>query len=90
MTQPSSLPPASASTRGLSGTIAWTDTHGTAFAIEGGITVSAQAASFMAALGQPLPPGTTPPRRHDPQMPQAERQAIHLHRQKAIARARLA
>ncbi len=35
---------------GLSGTIAWTDRHGTAFALEGNITVSAQAAAFMAQL----------------------------------------
>lgn len=35
---------------GLSGTIAWTDRHGTAYALEGNITVSAQAAAFMAGL----------------------------------------
>lgn len=39
-----------ASTHGLSGTIAWTDRRGTAHAIEGNITVSAQAAAFMAGL----------------------------------------
>ena len=39
-----------ASTHGLSGTIAWTDHTGTAHALEGNITVSAQAASFMAGL----------------------------------------
>ncbi len=39
-----------ASTHGLSGTIAWTNRHGTAHALEGTITVSAQAAAFMAAL----------------------------------------
>jgi glycerol kinase len=38
------------SRHGLSGTIAWTDRHGTAFALEGNITVSAQAAAFMAGL----------------------------------------
>ena len=35
---------------GLSGTIAWTDRAGTAFALEGNITVSAQAAAFAARL----------------------------------------
>lgn len=39
-----------ASGHGLSGTIAWTDRHGTAYALEGNITVSAQAAAFMAQL----------------------------------------
>jgi glycerol kinase len=39
-----------ASAHGLSGTIAWTDRHGTAYALEGNITVSAQAAAFMAQL----------------------------------------
>jgi glycerol kinase len=39
-----------ASRHGLSRTIAWTDRHGTAFALEGNITVSAQAAAFMAQL----------------------------------------
>lgn len=39
-----------ASTHGLSGTIAWTDRSGTRFALEGNITVSAQAAAFMAKL----------------------------------------
>ena len=38
------------SRHGLSGTIGWTDRHGTAFALEGNITVSAQAAAFMAKL----------------------------------------
>ncbi|MBN8629414.1 MAG: FGGY-family carbohydrate kinase [Rhodobacterales bacterium] len=38
------------SRHGLSGTIAWTDRHGTAYALEGNITVSAQAAAFMAGL----------------------------------------
>ena len=38
------------SRHGLSGTIAWTDRHGTAHALEGNITVSAQAAAFMAGL----------------------------------------
>ncbi len=37
-------------THGLSGTVAWTDAHGTAYALEGTITVSAQAAAFMAQL----------------------------------------
>lgn len=47
-------PTRTASRHGLSGTIAWTDRHGTAFALEGNITVSAQAAAFMAQLlGQP-------------------------------------
>ncbi|WP_445679381.1 FGGY-family carbohydrate kinase [Radicibacter daui] len=35
---------------GLSGTIAWSAAEGVAYAIEGNITVSAQAASFMATL----------------------------------------
>jgi glycerol kinase len=39
-----------ASSHGLSGTIAWTDRTGTAYALEGNITVSAQAAAFMARL----------------------------------------
>lgn len=39
-----------ASGHGLSGTIAWSDRHGTSYALEGNITVSAQAAGFMAAL----------------------------------------
>ena len=43
-------PARTASRHGLSGTIAWTDRHGTAHALEGNITVSAQAAAFMAQL----------------------------------------
>lgn len=43
-------PRRTASTHGLSGTVAWTDRAGTAFALEGNITVSAQAAAFMAGL----------------------------------------
>lgn len=43
-------PARTASNHGLSGTIAWTDRHGTAHALEGNITVSAQAAAFMAGL----------------------------------------
>ncbi len=39
-----------ASNFGLSGTIAWTNAQGTAYALEGNITVSAQAAAFMAQL----------------------------------------
>jgi glycerol kinase len=39
-----------ASAHGLSGTIAWTDRNCTAYALEGNITVSAQAAAFMAGL----------------------------------------
>lgn len=39
-----------ASGHGLSGTIAWRDRTGTAYALEGNITVSAQAAAFMAGL----------------------------------------
>ncbi len=39
-----------ASDHGLSGTIAWTDRRGTAHALEGNITVSAQAAAFMAGV----------------------------------------
>ena len=39
-----------ASANGLSGTIAWSDRAGTAYALEGNITVSAQAAAFMARL----------------------------------------
>ncbi len=39
-----------ASTHGLSGTIAWTNSTGTAYALEGNITVSAQAAAFTARL----------------------------------------
>jgi glycerol kinase len=38
------------SRHGLSGTIAWTDRHGTAHALEGNITVSAQAAAFMGQI----------------------------------------
>jgi glycerol kinase len=38
------------SKNGLSGTIAWTDRHGTAYALEGNIIVSAQAASYMGHL----------------------------------------
>lgn len=43
-------PTRTASAHGLSGTIAWTDRNGTAHALEGNITVSAQAAAFMAQL----------------------------------------
>lgn len=43
-------PTRTASTHGLSGTIAWTDRNGTAHALEGNITVSAQAAAFTARL----------------------------------------
>lgn len=43
-------PERKASCHGLSGTIAWTDRNGTAYALEGNITVSAQAAAFMARL----------------------------------------
>ncbi len=43
-------PARTASRHGLSGTIAWTDRNGTAHALEGNITVSAQAAAFMAGL----------------------------------------
>jgi glycerol kinase len=43
-------PSRKASHHGLSGTIAWSDRNGTAHAIEGNITVSAQAAVFMAGL----------------------------------------
>lgn len=43
-------PTRTASNHGLSGTIAWTDRNGTAHALEGNITVSAQAATFMAQL----------------------------------------
>jgi glycerol kinase len=43
-------PARTASRHGLSGTIAWTDRNGTAHALEGNITVSAQAAAFMAQL----------------------------------------
>ncbi len=39
-----------ASNHGLSGTIAWTTSAGTAYAMEGNITVSAQAAAFMARM----------------------------------------
>ncbi|MEO5619892.1 MAG: FGGY family carbohydrate kinase, partial [Cypionkella sp.] len=39
-----------ASTHGLSGTIAWTNRTGTAYALEGNISVSAQAAAFAARL----------------------------------------
>ena len=38
------------SQHGLSSTVAWTDANGTAYALEGNITVSAQAAAFMASL----------------------------------------
>lgn len=38
------------SSHGLSGTIAWSDVNGTAYALEGNITVSAQAAAFMADM----------------------------------------
>lgn len=44
------VPVRTASTHGLSGTIAWTDKRGTAHAVEGNITVSAQAAGFAAKL----------------------------------------
>lgn len=43
-------PGRTASRHGLSGTIAWTDQTGTAYALEGNVTVSAQAAAFMAGL----------------------------------------
>ena len=43
-------PQRTTSTHGLSGTVAWTDATGTAYALEGTITVSAQAAAFMARL----------------------------------------
>ncbi|WP_343038826.1 FGGY-family carbohydrate kinase [Paracoccus aestuariivivens] len=43
-------PQRTASRHGLSGTIAWSDRNGTAHALEGNITVSAQAAAFMAGL----------------------------------------
>lgn len=43
-------PARTVSAHGLSGTIAWTDKTGTAYALEGNITVSAQAAAFMARL----------------------------------------
>jgi glycerol kinase len=43
-------PARGASTHGLSGTIGWSDAQGTAYAVEGNITVSAQAASFMAQM----------------------------------------
>lgn len=43
-------PARTASAHGLSGTIAWTNRHGTAHALEGNITVSAQAVAFMAQL----------------------------------------
>lgn len=43
-------PTRTASAHGLSGTVAWTDHSGTAHALEGNITVSAQAAAFMAGL----------------------------------------
>ncbi len=39
-----------ASAQGLSGTIAWTDRAGVAYALEGNITVSAQAIAFMAQI----------------------------------------
>lgn len=38
------------SDRGLSGTIAWTNRNGIAYALEGNITVSGQASTFMAGL----------------------------------------
>lgn len=38
------------SKQGLSGTIAWTNAQGTAYALEGNITVSGQASAFMANL----------------------------------------
>ncbi|WP_159948983.1 FGGY family carbohydrate kinase [Rhizobium sp. 18065] len=38
------------SNHGLSSTIAWSDRHGTAYALEGNITVSAQAAAFAATM----------------------------------------
>ncbi len=38
------------SQNGLSGTIAWSNQHGVAYALEGNITVSAQAASYMAQI----------------------------------------
>lgn len=45
------LTPARTTSRhGLSGTTAWTDRNGTTHALEGNITVSAQAAAFMAGL----------------------------------------
>ncbi|MDR7124652.1 FGGY family carbohydrate kinase [Pseudotabrizicola sp. 4114] len=44
------MPARVASAHGLSGTIAWRDRNGTAYALEGNITVSAQAAAFMAGL----------------------------------------
>lgn len=43
-------PARTASSHGISGTIAWTDRRGTAYALEGNITVSAQAAAFAARL----------------------------------------
>ena len=43
-------PQRTASSHGLSGTIAWTTNAGTAYALEGNITVSAQAVSFMAQI----------------------------------------
>lgn len=43
-------PASTASAHGLSGTIAWTTRHGTAHALEGNITVSAQAVSFIGGL----------------------------------------
>tara|TARA_R110000751_G_scaffold71441_11_gene145017 strand:+ start:39884 stop:41335 length:1452 start_codon:yes stop_codon:yes gene_type:complete len=43
-------PKRDASRHGLSGTIAWTEKNQTAYALEGNILVSAQAASFMATL----------------------------------------
>lgn len=44
------VPARVASAHGLSGTIAWTDRNGTCHALEGNITVSAQAAAFMARM----------------------------------------
>jgi glycerol kinase len=43
-------PERTTSQHGLSGTIAWTTASGTAYALEGNITVSAQAAAFMTRL----------------------------------------
>ncbi len=43
-------PARTTSGHGLSGTIAWTTAQGTAYALEGNITVSAQAAAFMAKV----------------------------------------
>ena len=43
-------PQRATSSHGLSGTVAWTTSQGTTYALEGNITVSAQAAAFMAQL----------------------------------------